>query len=97
MLEGFISAFLLFFVSISIFKFFLSPLHFSIIKLIFCCEIEIFSSLKKLTANFESVSLLSGYVGIQTKFLFFSNRDLSFDLVSRIPAFKIIFILLIYI
>ena len=59
----------------------------------FCCEIGIFSFLKKIVANFDSVSLLSGYVGIQTKSLFFSNKDLSFDRVSKIPAFIIILIL----
>ena len=55
-----------------------------------------FSFLKKITANFESVSLLSGYVGMQTKSSFFSNNDLSFDRVSKIPAFMIIMILVIF-
>ena len=62
----------------------------------FSCEIEMFSFLKKVKANFESISLLSGYVGTQTKFLFFSNKDFSFDRVSKIPAFIIILVLLIF-
>ena len=62
----------------------------------FSCEIEMFSFLKKITANFESVSLLSGYVGIHIKFFFFSNRDLSFDRVSKIPAFIMILVLVIF-
>ena len=56
-------------------------------------KLKYFSFLKKIAANFDSVSLLSGYVGIQIKSLFFSNKDLSFDLVSKIPAFIIILIL----
>ena len=71
-------------------------MHLSTIIFIFCCEIEISSFLKKIAANFDSVSLLSGYVGIQIKSLFFSNRDLSFDRVSKIPAFMIILILFIF-
>ena len=59
----------------------------------FCWDIGIFSFLKKIVANFDRVSLLSGYVGIQIKSLFFSNKDLSFDRVSKIPAFMIILIL----
>ena len=58
----------------------------------FCCEIDIFSCLKKIVVNFDSVLLVSGFVGIQTKSLFFSNRDLSFDRFSRMPAFTIILI-----
>ena len=62
----------------------------------FCWDIGIFSFLKKIVANLDSVSLLSGYVGIQINSLFFSNRDLSFDRVSKIPAFMIILILFIF-
>ena len=49
----------------------------------FCWDIGIFSFLKKIVVNLDKVSLLSGYVGIQTKSLFFSNKDLSFDRVSN--------------
>ena len=77
----------------SLFKLFLSPLHLSTMIFMFCWDIGIFSFLKKIVVNLDSVSLLSGYVGIQTKSSFFSNKDLSFDLVSKIPALIIIFIL----
>ena len=49
----------------------------------FCWDIGIFSFLKKIAVNLDSVSLLSGYVGTQTKSSFFSNKDLSFDRVSN--------------
>ncbi len=65
--------------SSSFFKLCLSPLHLLTIKLIFCCEIKIFSFLKKVAVNLESVSSLSGYIGIQISSSFFSNNDLSLD------------------
>ena len=43
-----------------------------------------FSFLKNAALNLERVSLLSGYVGIQIKSCFFSNKDLSFDFFSRV-------------
>ena len=52
-----------------------------------------FSFLKNAALNLERVSLLSGYVGIQIKSSFFSNKVLSFDFVSRIPALIIILVL----
>ena len=54
------------------------------------------SFLKKAALSLERVSLLSGYVGIQIKSLFFSNKVLSFDLVSRIPALIIILVLVTF-
>ena len=42
----------------------------------FCWDIGIFSFLKKIVVNLDKVSLLSGYVGIQTKSLFFSKKIL---------------------
>ena len=62
----------------------------------FCWDIGIFSFLKKIVLILISVSLLSGYVGIQTKSLFFSNKDLSFDRVSKIPAFMMIVIFVVF-
>ena len=56
----------------------------------FCCEIEIFSSLKNVVANFESVSMLSGYVGMQTRSFCFSKFCLSFDFLSSLPELIII-------
>ena len=85
-------AYLLIF-SISLLRLCLSPLHLLTIKLMFCCEIEIFSFLKKIEAILDSVSLLSGQTGIQIRFLFFSNKILSLDFFSRIPESIIIFIL----